>query len=95
MSSPDPLLSSAQIGNTVVSLANPQLPGAPPSCVGLPGGPAANDDLTLAPVAVTAALPATALPAHRIPVAIWVSLAFWMLGTAVLFTLGLAYQWFA
>lgn len=90
MSSPNPVLSPIQVGNVAISLENRPLVTATHAAAGLAPCPmAANEDLPGAPAAMA---PGEPEPAARVPLSAWLSLAFWAIGTALLFSLGLAYR---
>lgn len=86
MSSPEPVLSPTPVGNILVSLGTPRPTSVAQAAVSLPPNPkAANDD-------ITPALQDPAEPAARVPLSAWLSLAFYAIGTALLFSLGVAYR---
>jgi hypothetical protein len=72
----------------MVSLGTPR-PASAAQAVSLPAcHKAANEDLTPAPQNL-------AEPSARVPLSAWLSLAFYAIGTALLFSLGVAYRLFA
>ena len=91
MSSPEPVLSPTPVGNTLISLGLAR--AAQPGRVAenhRPCPEAANDEI---PPEAQSALQAEA-PA-RVPLSAWLTLAFYAIGTALLFSLGVAYRLFA
>ena len=89
MSSPEPVLSPTHVGNIMVSLGTPRPASAAQAAASLPPIPrAANEDITPAPQD-------PAEPAARVPLSAWLSLAFYAIGTALLFSLGVAYRLYA
>ncbi|WP_139026524.1 hypothetical protein [Achromobacter arsenitoxydans] len=90
MSSPEPVLTPTPVGNILVSFASPlaATAGCASSCPPRLSA-AANEDLPPAPPRDE---PSAAAPPARVPLSAWLSLAFWAIGTALLFTLGLAYR---
>ena len=90
MNSPNPVPTLTQAGNALVSFVQPQRLAEPfAGAVSPPLPMAANDGaLTQAPEAP----PAAAAPRSRVPLAIWLAMMFWLLGTALLLMLGAAYR---
>lgn len=88
MSSPEPVLSPTPVGNIMVSLGTPR-PASVAQAASVATCPnAANEDITPAPHDL-------AEPPARVPLSAWLSLAFYALGTALLFSLGVAYRMLA
>ncbi|WP_313620586.1 hypothetical protein [Achromobacter sp.] len=91
MSSPEPVLSQIQAGNLGISLdtRTPVTAAHAAPCLAI-CPMAANEDL---PSVATAPPPPTeAELSARVPLSAWLSLAFWAIGTALLFSLGVAYR---
>ncbi|MDF2861832.1 MAG: hypothetical protein K0S02_2104 [Achromobacter mucicolens] len=91
MSSPEPVLSPTPVGNTLISLGLAR--AAQPAHVAdgrLLCPTAANDEIS--PEAQSAG---QAEAPARVPLSAWLSLAFYAIGTALLFSLGVAYRLFA
>jgi len=84
MSSPEPVFAPTQVGNMMVSLGTPRPAGAAPIA---PCPSAANEEIPPSP-----RHPGEVEPSARVPLSAWLSLAFWALGTALLFSLGVAYR---
>lgn len=99
MNSPEPLLTSTPVGNIFTVPLAPQFK----TVASAPTPKAANDSV-LTDVRVGAVLPPISVPAMpialhqkaprplRVPPAIALAAAFWMLGSAILLTLALAYR---
>lgn len=91
MSSPEPVLTPTPAGNTLISLGITR--AARPAHAADKQSPcpkAANDEIPPdAQSAGRAEAPA------RVPLSAWLSLAFYAIGTALLFSLGVAYRLFA
>lgn len=88
MSSPEPVLSPTPVGNTLISLglAHAAQPGRAAESH-RPCPEAANDEI---PPEAQSARQAEA--AARVPLSAWLTLAFYAIGTALLFSLGVAYR---
>ncbi len=87
MSSPDPVLSPIPVGNIAISRET-----AVPAAAALAPCPhAANEEFACGPAALPQP-PGEPDPSARVPLSAWLSLAFWAIGTAVLFSLGVAYR---
>lgn len=89
MSSPEPLPSPTPVGNIMVSFGAPQATAGNLASRALPPFPcAANEDL----LPGARERPPAPGPQAPVPLSAWLSLAFWAIGTALLFILGLAYR---
>ncbi len=86
MSSPEPVLSPTPVGNTLISLGIARAARSADAAAGhRPCPKAANDEIP--PEAQSAGQSDT-----RVPLSAWLSLAFYAIGTALLFSLGVAYR---
>lgn len=94
MSSTEPVFSPTPVGNTLISLGIAR-PARRDETAGSqrPFPKAANDDIPPAPQMAGQSSQVEA-PA-RVPLSAWLSLAFYAIGTALLFSLGVAYRLFA
>ncbi|MEN5157536.1 hypothetical protein [Achromobacter spanius] len=91
MSSPEPVISPTPVGNTLISLGLARAAHPGRAADGhRPCPEAANDEI---PPEAQSACRAEA-PA-RVPLSAWLTLAFYAIGTALLFSLGVAYRLFA
>ncbi|MGE6915965.1 hypothetical protein [Achromobacter kerstersii] len=100
MNSPEPLpLPSTAVGNIITIPLEPPFTAA----ASAPTPQAANDsvltDVRVGAVLPPISVPAIPIPLHpkaprplRVPAAIALAVAFWMLGSAILLTLALAYR---
>ena len=94
MSSPEPLLSPTPASNAVISLGIPPVArSADAASSQRPSLNAANEEIL--PEPQMARRPADAESPVRVPLSAWLSLAFYAIGTALLFSLGVAYRLFA
>lgn len=93
MSSPEPVLTPTPAGTRLVSLGIAPV-ARTADAVARPGfsPKAANEEVLAAP---QSALHADADAPARVPLSAWLSLAFYAIGTALLFSLGVAYRLYA
>lgn len=93
MSSPEPVLTPTPAGTRLVSLGIAPV-ARTADAVARPGfsPKAANEEVLPSP---QSALPADADAPARVPLSAWLSLAFYAIGAALLFSLGVAYRLFA
>lgn len=94
MSSPEPVLSPTPAGTPLVSLGIAPVARHSDAVASQRLRPtAANEEIL--PSAQSARLSADAEAPARVPLSAWLSLAFYAIGTALLFSLGVAYRLFA
>ncbi|WP_313697118.1 hypothetical protein [Achromobacter sp.] len=94
MSSPEPVLSPTRAGAPLVSLGIAPVACHSDTVVSQRLRPkAANEEIL--PSAQSARLSADVDAPARVPLSAWLSLAFYAIGTVLLFSLGVAYRLFA
>lgn len=94
MSSPEPVLTPTPAGTRLVSLGIAPIARRADAMAGQRLSPnAANEEIL--PTPQSARLSADAEAPARVPLSAWLSLAFYAIGTALLFSLGVAYRLFA
>lgn len=94
MSSPEPVLTPTPAGTPLISLGiAPVARNADAAAGQRLSLRAANEEIL--PSAQSARLSADTEAAARVPLSAWLSLAFYAIGTALLFSLGVAYRMFA
>ncbi|MFJ3460213.1 hypothetical protein [Achromobacter spanius] len=93
MSSPEPVLTPTPAGTPLISLGIPPVARGADAVAGQRLGPkAANEEILSDPQ--SARRPAEPDASVRVPLSAWLSLAFYAIGTALLFSLGVAYRLF-